>query len=69
MMRKFQNCTICNKVSMVVARCTRCHKSSCENPNCVKAIKETRNCAVPTRLLPEGKERSTIEVAVSPYRA
>ena len=52
MMRKFQNCTICDKVSMVVARCTRCHKSSCETPDCMKAIKEIKLCSVPERLLP-----------------
>lgn len=52
MMRIFQNCTICGKERMMVSRCTRCNKSSCENPDCVKAIKEIKLCGVPERLLP-----------------
>ena len=48
------HCQICHTWTKLVVRCTRCHKRSCEGPDCMKLIREVKMCGVPERLLPHG---------------
>lgn len=48
------HCQICHTWTKLVVRCTRCHKRSCEGPDCMKLIREVKMCGVPARLLPHG---------------